>query len=144
VDVAPTLLSAVGIEPHEAMEGHSLLPLLDDPRARLRDFVVSQECTWQAKWAFRDDTHKLILARKPDFHHMPPRELYDLRADPDELRNVVDEHPELASDLEARLEGWIAEGMAKNGLTEDPVAAHGISLGKAWEDWIARGKPGEG
>jgi hypothetical protein len=34
--------------------------------------------------------------------------------------------------------------MAKNGLTEDPLVTHGISLGKAWEEWIAKGKPREG
>jgi arylsulfatase A-like enzyme len=144
VDIAPTILAALGLETPPETEGQSLLPVLADAGTKPRDFVVSQECTWQAKWALRTDTHKLILARRPDFHHMPPRELYDLRSDPEELNNLVEEQPDLAANLEAQLEAWIAEGMARNGLAEDPVATHGITLGKAWEDWIARGRPREG
>ncbi|MBM3471759.1 MAG: sulfatase [Armatimonadetes bacterium] len=144
VDVAPTILSAFDLDVPPAMEGQSLVPLLTGSHTPLRDFITSQECTWQAKWAIRDDTHKLILARLPDLHGNPTRELYDLRTDPDELHNLADQQPDLARTLEERLEAWIAAGMAKNGLTEDPVATHGISLGKAWEEWIAKGRPREG
>lgn len=144
VDIAPTLLQAVGVDIPPAMEGHSLIPLLTGRGKPLRDFVVSQECTWQAKWCLRNSSHKLILARFPDLHGNPMRELYDLRTDPDELHNLAEQEPELVRTLEQRLEAWIAEGMAKNGLTQDPLVTHGISLGRAWEDWIARGKPTEG
>ncbi|MGQ9731410.1 MAG: sulfatase family protein [Candidatus Zipacnadales bacterium] len=144
VDIAPTLLAAMGIEPPAAMEGQSLIPLLVGRAMRLRDFVISQECTWQAKWAIRDDRYKFILARLPDFHGNPPRELYDLQRDPDELVNIADVEPEIAAVLEERLEAWIKAGMARNGLTEDPLLTHGLSLGQAWADWIARGRPREG
>jgi arylsulfatase A-like enzyme len=78
--------------------------------------------------------HKFILAREEDFYHTRMRELYDLRSDPDELNNIADEEPDAARDLDARLEGWIAEMMSRNGLTEDPLVAHGITLGKAWKE----------
>ncbi len=144
VDLAPTVLSVLGLEIPGEMEGQSLLPLLTGDRTPLRDFIVCQECTWQAKWAWRDDIHKLILARQPDLHGNPDRELYDLRSDPDELTNIAEQEPGVAEALEARLEGWIAAQMKKNGLTEDPLRSHGVSLGRLWEDWIARGRPREG
>lgn len=135
VDVAPTLLDFCGLPVPEEMEGMNLAPWLrgesDEPT---REFVVSQECTWQMKWSIRTHTHKFIAAREEDFYHSPMRELYDLRTDPDELHNIVEEDPDTARGLEAKLEAWIAEKMSKNGLSEDPLVAHGITLGKAWKE----------
>ena len=37
----------------------------------------------------------------------------------------------LAQNLEFLLESWVREQMTKSGLTEDPLVAHGLSLGKA-------------
>jgi hypothetical protein len=37
-------------------------------------------------------------------------ELYDLEADPGETRNLVDERPEVAALLKARLWRWMANG----------------------------------
>ncbi len=129
VDVAPTLLDLCGVEVPGTMEGVSLAPWLDGPNAEpVRPFVVSQECTWQMKWALRTPTHKFILARQPDSYGTPTRELYDLRQDPGELRNIVDEDGDTAGAMERQLEEWIAEGMARNGLGTDPLVAHGLTL----------------
>lgn len=140
-DIAPTVLDALGLPIPEAMEGASLVPLLRGGCEPIRSEVISQECTWQAKWAIRTDTEKFILARMPDFHGRPPRELYDLVADPDELCNRADDEPDRARALEERLEAWIAEMMAKNRLTEDPLITSGITLGRQWAEWLAAGRP---
>lgn len=141
VDLAPTLLDLCDIPVPNAMEGVSLTPWLrGETTAPVRDFVVSQECTWQMKWAIRTRTHKFILAREEDFYHTPLRELYDLNADPDELHNVAPHDPETARALEQQLETWIADRMRRNGLSEDPLVAHGITLGKAWKRLREGGK----
>ncbi len=141
VDFAPTLLELAGIDPPEAMDGKSLVPWIQgEDREPPRDFIVSQECTWQAKWCLRTATHKFIKAREADFYESPERELYDLQADPDEFRNLADQEPALADTMEAQLEGWIAEMMHKNGLDTDPLIAQGISLGRAWKDAGLRAK----
>jgi arylsulfatase A-like enzyme len=135
VDIAPTLLDLCGVEVPEEMEGVPLGPWMRGETAEpVREFVVSEECTWQMKWAIRTERHKFILAREEDFYGTPMRELYDLQADPDELRNIVEDEPAIAADLELRLEDWIAQKMAQNGLTEDPLRAHGITLGRAWKE----------
>jgi arylsulfatase A-like enzyme len=135
VDVAPTLLDLCGLPVPENMEGVALSPWMRGERAdAVRDFVVCEECTWQMKWALRTERHKFIVAREEDFYGTPMRELYDLREDPDELRNVAMTEPETAAELERRLEGWLGEMMAKNGLETDPLTAHGITLGQAWKD----------
>ena len=134
VDVAPTILELCGIEIPEAMEGTSWAKhLLGKAPVPDRDFIVSQECTWQMKWSIRTRTHKFILAREEDFYGTPMRELYDLRSDPDELHNIAEAEPELAADLERRLEDWIADRMQNAGLTVDPLVSHGLTLGSRWK-----------
>jgi arylsulfatase len=131
VDVAPTVLDLCGIEAPEDMEGISLAPWLrGDTAGNPRDFVVSQESTWQMKWALRTERHKFILSREADSYGTPMRELYDLKNDPAELHSIVEEEGDLAAALEAQLEGWVAEKMEQNGLKQDPLITHGLSLGK--------------
>ncbi len=134
-DVAPTLLSCCGIDAPAEMEGMNLVPWMRGARAdAARDAVVSLECTWQMKWCIRTDSRKFILSREPDFYGTPQCELYDLRADPDELNNIADREPESVRELETRLETWVRHGMARNGLDRDPLVAHGLTLGKAWKE----------
>ncbi len=131
LDVAPTLLDLCGVAVPPEMEGVSLVPWMDGTAAGpVREFIVCEECTWQMKWALRTPEHKFILARQPDVYGTPMRELYDLRADPDELDNLAERLPELATRMEALLEDWIAEKAAMRGLPGDPLPAHGLTLGK--------------
>jgi len=134
LDFAPTLLRLVGAPVPDSMEGRDFYPLAtggdDSP---LWDRVVCCESTWQSKWAVRTDRHKLILARAPDRYGNPRRELYDLWDDPAETRNVAESEPGTADALEAWLEEWIRQGLARAGRSEDPLVAQGITLGRRWE-----------
>ncbi len=130
-DTAPTLLELCGLPRPEAMEGQSLVPWLRGERDDApREFVVSQECTWQMKWSLRTQKHKFILARQPDVYATPMRELYDHDTDPQELHNIAESNPETTNRLEHQLENWIDQGMKKNALKQDPLVEHGLSLGK--------------
>ncbi|UCH35527.1 MAG: sulfatase [Armatimonadota bacterium] len=138
-DLAPTLLDAAGVEIPQAIEGRSLVPLITaESHAPLHDRLITQECTWQAKWALRTDEYKLILSREQgrDLHDKPPRELYHLAADPGELTNLAERQPDVVAAMESELEQWIARMMEKNGLEQDPLIAQGITLGKRWRSWV--------
>jgi len=135
MDLAPTVLDLCGVPIPGTMEGESLAAMLREDGAKpVREYTVSQECTWQMKWSLRTRTHKFILAREDDFYRTPSRELYDLATDPMELHNIAETEPDTARAMERTLESWIAEKMARNGLAQDPLVAHGITLGKAWKD----------
>ena len=131
-DIAPTLLEATGITIPPAMDGQSLWRVLtgEDNEGGHKQ-VVSAECSWQAKWSLRTEEHKLILAREPDFYGNPSRELYELKADPSEEKNIAEEKPDLADSMEAQLEGWISDRLKAMDKDDDPLRKESLTLGAA-------------
>jgi Tfp pilus assembly protein PilF len=86
VDVAPTILEALGV-PHElALDGESLLPLLrgearkEIPALYAESYYPKLHYGWSELRAIRADGWKAIDAPNP--------ELYNLRADPGEVHNL--------------------------------------------------------
>ena len=137
IDIAPTLLAAAGLAIPSTMEGHNLLPYLTgDADEPLYPFLVAEECTRMMKWAIRTNEYKFILSRERDYRNGPLRELYDLRADPDELVNLCEQRSDVAAHWERVLTDWIATMMRKNGLTEDPLVANGLTLAADWFKWV--------
>lgn len=135
MDVAPTLLQAAGLPQPSGMEGRSFLPALQgDESWPGAERLIAEECTWQAKWCLRRDGYKLILAREPDLYGRPPRELYDLAADPDEMHNLAADQPRLVRRLEDELEGWISDRLLALGRREDPLLEQGTSMGRKYLD----------
>jgi arylsulfatase A-like enzyme len=90
VDFAPTFLEAAGVAVPAAMQGRSLLPILrekvpGDWRTAIyyRYYHDPGHHNTRAHYGVRTATHKLIYFWKKD-----QWELFDLRSDPAELRNV--------------------------------------------------------
>ena len=108
VDVAPTLLEVAGVPRRDDMQGRSLVPLLrgerpDDWRTSFyyRYYHDPGDHDTRAHFGVRTETHKLIR-----FPTKGQWELYDLVADPLEMRNRADD-PEMRpvrAALEAELE----------------------------------------
>jgi len=111
IDVAPTVLEALGLAAPPAFEGRSLLPLLAGDSARREEAVFSQIRRFNLKWSLRTPEHKLIYNQAPetDERGMPLAagfELYDLRADPGERTNVFDPSSPVARELARRLRAF--------------------------------------
>jgi N-acetylglucosamine-6-sulfatase len=93
IDLAPTVLSLAGVTPPPTMEGRSLLPLLTgDSRGWRTGFLVEYYSDTvfprifrMGYSAVRTDRYKYIEYR--ELQEM--NELYDLQADPNEMRNLV-------------------------------------------------------
>lgn len=129
MDIAPTILDAIGAEPVDEMDGKSFWPSLTGTGGDFGyDKLVSLECSWQAKWCLRNGRYKYILAREPDLYGTPPRELYDLQSDPGEKDNLAERKRDVALELEDELEGWVRNQVQNLGLDQDPVVGHGVSL----------------
>lgn len=107
VDFAPTFLDAAGVAVPPSMQGRSLLPVLReavpaDWRTAMyyRYYHDPGHHNTAAHYGVRTATHKLIHYWKKG-----QRELFDLRSDPDELRNLYGQPGQetVTAELEATL-----------------------------------------
>lgn len=99
LDVYPTLAELAGLPVPDHLEGASLLPLIENPRAEWDHVAITTD-------GFRNHTvrgQRYRYTRHPD----GSEELYDLEADPDEWRNLAGD-PALA-DVQARLAARLPE-----------------------------------
>ena len=130
-DLAPTVLDGAGLPVPRGMDGRSLLPFIHGGSDREEgELLLSQECTWMAKWAVCEGGWKLIAALEPDFYGNPMRELYDLDRDPQEQRNLARELPDKTREMGDILAAELSRRLARAGRNRDPVEAHGITLGR--------------
>ncbi|HSD65053.1 MAG TPA: sulfatase-like hydrolase/transferase, partial [Vicinamibacteria bacterium] len=109
VDVMPTVLDLVGLPPQPDIDGRSLARLVLDPSADAPGFAYSEtyfprfHYGWQHLRALRDGRWKYIEAPTP--------ELYDVRKDPGELKNVYVDFSGRAEDLRLRLVKMAGRGV---------------------------------
>lgn len=110
IDVMPTLVEILGIRPDDRarrqIEGRSLWPLLQNPAAPWAERTL---ITHVGRW--RAGEHAAAKYRGCAVHDgrfslVNNRELYDLRVDPAETRNVIAEFPEETARLRRVYDRW--------------------------------------
>jgi arylsulfatase A-like enzyme len=113
IDIAPTLLEAAGVPAPSGWKGRSLLPLLNDPRARQawpneQLIQISESMTGRAIRT-KDWTYCVAdpsgASKEPAAATYHEYQLYDQRADPHELVNLAgrQEYRSQASELSQQL-----------------------------------------
>lgn len=125
IDIVPTILDIIGINNKNIdFDGKSLLPLIKGKVKAHRTFVFIEESSAQRKRAIRTERFKYIqslpdetvigayyfddpeIVKKKDvckycgYVHGGLKELYDLKKDPAETINIVEEEKELAIEME--------------------------------------------
>ncbi|HQK21488.1 MAG TPA: sulfatase [Candidatus Latescibacteria bacterium] len=131
-DIAPTILDYLGLGDliaENAMIGTSLRPLAERGSQKGNyDALYVAECSWMRKHGIRTNDWKYIEALEPDFHGLPPVELYDLNEKPvKETTNLVDARPDVVADLKGVLEDWITRRPAQTGRP-NPIMEQGITM----------------
>ncbi|MBT3380117.1 MAG: sulfatase-like hydrolase/transferase [Lentisphaerae bacterium] len=120
VDLAPTLLDVAGLPVPNDMQGHSLKPILEGKAQKVRDasyyHFYSHGERLPEMIGVRTSTHKLI--HYPGMAEPYQWELFDLKADPEEMSNLHDHpgHKEIRDSLKEELRKLIKE-------VDDPVEA---------------------
>jgi arylsulfatase A-like enzyme len=111
LDIMPTLLEMLRIEPPGDLEGKSLLPLVGGSGASTVDYCFSETFPFPEKCpprhAVRTQDRKLIW--KETGGDDLTKEFYDLDEDPGETHNVYSEHPGAAG-LDSVLARWMQVG----------------------------------
>ena len=104
IDLAQTLLDLCGLAPYQGMQGHSLVPILDDPAAVVRDHVLIEDDFPIAQVArgLPLKTRTIISEQgryTRDCHAQ--EQLFDLADDPDELTDLTehDRDPDRRADM---------------------------------------------
>lgn len=134
IDVTATLVEALGAAPLPNGQGVSLLDVAHDARAPWHDETFSEYCTDAVPaWTGGDAVQQRMIRAgnwKLVYYHGHRPQLFDLAADPDELRDLAeaDAFREVREWLLARLlEGWnpddIAARMRARRADKDVVGA---------------------
>ncbi len=130
LDIAATMNAAAGLPPDAALDGVDLLPLL----AAGEEKAPSRDLYWRF-WnqaAVRSGDWKFLRAGGDR------KMLFDLAGDRGEQKNVIADHPDIASELEAKLAAWAGK-MSPPGLPEGPLNGqeqrwYGYYFGQATSD----------
>lgn len=147
VDMMPTILEAAGILTPANIDGRSLWPSIRGEADGTHDAIYLSECAWQASRGVVTKDYKFIRTLDAGPFVRPPRELYDLRVDPDETVNIAESSPAVADELAYQLDEWTEKMLSGRG---DPMLKqieaglpfrnriHEILLqyGLTWDEWI--------
>jgi hypothetical protein len=112
LDVAPTLLAYLGLEPLPSAEGHDLRtgtpdrPIYSETPLNLVEVSFFANAVTDGRWRYIWDVRGNTV------------ELYDLDADPDELHNLANSNPSKAAELRARLAAWLDSTRAVRSLRD--------------------------
>lgn len=106
LDILPTVLEAAGIPAGAAgmkpLDGKSLLPVLRGETGVAHENLFWSEGPAKGEWAVRSGDWKLVADKTQV-------ELFNLRQDISERRNLSAEHPEKVRELTALHESWLEE-----------------------------------
>jgi len=116
IDVLPTLTAIAGV-PMPRVDGESVAALIEGKTRR--DTPTSFAETYYPKWHYGWSELKSVRDDRWKFIDAPKQELYDLRADPAERRNVSPDRSTLAAGMSREL-GKIDGGFGAAANTEAP------------------------
>jgi iduronate 2-sulfatase len=107
VDLFPTLAALAGLPAPggpQPIDGVSLVPVLRDPTARVRDHAMHCYPKEKLGRAIRTERYRLVEWKKPGAPaDRAETELYDYQSDPYETRNLSRERPDVVQHLSAIL-----------------------------------------
>ncbi len=108
IDLGPTLLELAGLARFDGMQGHSLVPVLDDSTASVRDHVLIEDDISDAAAAFghfpgKTRTYVGDDGLKYTRHSTGEDQLFDLVADPHEMVQLAPTDPTRRADAMERL-----------------------------------------
>lgn len=117
-DIMPTVLELLGIEVPPDLHGQSLVPLL-------KGGALAERAIYTETLAPRINNGwgelRAVIRGGSKYIHGPRPELYDLKADPNEIYNLFETDPRLAAGMRADLETLIADLTSAKGEAQVEV-----------------------
>ncbi len=131
VDIMPTVLDILGQEIQDSVEGKSLLPKMYNPTLSGREFVISTIPFANPGDPVRSVDNFLRMLQAPTVTTVTAgkwsllysveggvSELYDLKSDPKQLRNIISENTEMTKELHQYLVKFMRDTKVPDHLLE--------------------------
>jgi arylsulfatase K len=100
IDLFPTLLEMGGLRPPAGIDGESLMPLLSGARSRSRDWAY-------AMYSGSTANSSMFMLRQGDWKYIAypgyGPQLFNLREDPEEVRNLAARQPDVVRAMDRQL-----------------------------------------
>ncbi|MBN1250067.1 MAG: arylsulfatase [Anaerolineae bacterium] len=115
-DILPTLIDLCGLDAPEGVnfDGISLAPVLRREARVPEDRVLAVNYSRMPRFDYPSPDSEAVMRREgaavlwKHWRLLESVALYDLRSDPAQEHNVIDQYPEVASAMEAALDAWWA------------------------------------
>lgn len=110
IDILPTLVELTGAKlPDVKLDGRSLVPLLKDPQAPWAERQVFVHVGRWPKGKVAEAKYEKCAVRTLRYRFVNNKELYDIKADPGETKDVSAQHPEVVAELRRAYDQWWEE-----------------------------------
>jgi arylsulfatase len=110
LDIFPTFAEIAGVElsPEikQQVEGLSLLPLLKNPEAEWADRTLVHHLGNWAQGNAAKSKHRRMAIQNSRFSLVNNTELYEIKPDVGESKNVIADHPQVVEELRAVYDQW--------------------------------------
>jgi arylsulfatase A-like enzyme/tetratricopeptide (TPR) repeat protein len=106
IDLMPTILDLVAVEPPETIQGTSLVPLLEEETEDLGLFAYSESFYPRHHYGWSE--LKSIRNGKLQFIDAPRPELFDIEADPRQTKNLASQRAATVAELKTALDDMVA------------------------------------
>jgi len=103
-DLMPTLLDLLSVDAPERVQGENFWQMVTDGKAGVRDTVISAFGYYAS---VRTKDWNYVAPWTVQGQNMQAPQLYNLNFDPNELTNVIDEHPDIAQKLQEALDAYM-------------------------------------
>ncbi len=97
IDIYPTLCDLAGITAPAWLDGVSIKPIIEDPKAQVRDDVYSY---WRSQMSIKTDRYRFSL-REVNGKRIVM--LFDHKNDPNETVNIADKNPKIVEQLTKKI-----------------------------------------
>ncbi len=104
IDMAPTICELAGLKKRDCFDGESLLPLARGDTGQSRGWALASYTGVTSNtmsWMLRTGDFKLIV------YEGYPSRLFNVREDPGELNDIIEQEPETAEELLSILDGEV-------------------------------------
>jgi arylsulfatase len=111
IDLFPTFAELAGAKVPKGikLDGRSLVPLLKDPAASWPDRYLFVHVGRWPKGKAAESKYDKCAVRNGRYRLVNNAELYDIKSDPGETKNVIAEHPDVVAAMRSAYDRWWAE-----------------------------------